>query len=414
MDAVRRSPVLTAEFALLLVATLAIFASFGMLVLALPLYVRDALGGSDLGVGVAMGVASLGAIVGGPAAGRIADRRGRRVIVLVGAAAMATSYALLSLGPPLELIVPLRAVTGFAEAAFVVAAYTMATDLAPTTRQGEAMSLITASAYGGLAIGPIGANFILGDGRFALVWVVAVAITLAGGLAAWRLRESRPHTDDEASRSWLPPRAALLPGFVLLLALVGFGGFNAFVALYARDIGFERPGVVFLVFASVVFALRVLGRTLPDRLGAGTAASTACVLIAAGLVLVAAWPSRPGLLVGTAVFAGGQALAYPAIALLATARSTLAERSAAVGAVIAFVDVALAAGAFVLGIAADAWSYRAVFAAGALSAVAGLVLLWWMRTTESGFAGRDRAAELERVKAIPSELRGATRCRRGS
>ena len=392
MDTLTRSRVLTGEFALLLAATLAIFASFGMLVLALPLYVRDVLGASDLGVGLAMGAASLGAIVGGPAAGRIADRRGRRVIVIVGAAAMALSYGVLSLGPPLEVIVPLRAVTGFAEAAFVVAGYTMATDLAPTTRQGEAMSLITASAYGGLAAGPIAANFILGDGRFAFVWLAAAALTLAGGVAASRLRESRPHTDDEPSKSWLPPRVALLPGFVLLLALLGFGGFNAFVALYARELGFARPGVVFLVFAGVVFALRVLGRTLPDRLGAGAAASTACALIAAGLVVVAAWPSQPGLLLGTAVFAGGQALAYPAIALLATARSTLAERSAAVGAVIAFVDVALAAGAFVLGIAADTWSYRAVFAAGALSAAAGLVLLWWMSTTESGLARPDHAA----------------------
>ena len=388
------SRVLTGEFVRLLAATLAIFASFGMLVLALPLYVRDELGASDLGVGLAIGVASIGAIVGGVAAGRIADRHGRRLMVIAGAGAMAFSYAVLALGPPLEVIVPLRAVVGVAEAGFVVAGYTMATDLAPPARQGEAMSLITASAYGGLAIGPLGANLILGDGRFAFVWIAAAAFALVGALVATRLRETRPEADVEASRSWLPPRAALLPGLVLLFALLGFGGFNAFVALYAREIGFERPGVVFLVFAAVVFMLRVVGRTLPDRLGAGAAASTACVLVAAGLVIAAAWSSQVGLLVGTAIFAGGQSLAYPAIALLATARATLAERSAAMGAVIAFVDVALAAGAFLLGIAAHAWGYRAVFLAGAISAAAGLVLLWWMSTTATGFAGRDRTAEL--------------------
>jgi predicted MFS family arabinose efflux permease len=76
-----------------------------------------------------------------------------------------------------------------------------------------------------------------------------------------------------------------------------------------------------------------------------------------------------------AIFAVGQAFAYPAIALLATARATVVERSAALGAVIAFVDVALASGAFLLGIAADAWGYRAVFVAGAASALAGLGLL---------------------------------------
>jgi predicted MFS family arabinose efflux permease len=161
----------------------------------------------------------------------------------------------------------------------------------------------------------------------------------------------------------------------LLLALIGFGGFNAFAVLYARDIGLERPGLVFVVFAGVVIAVRVVGRTLPDRLGAHVAASVACTAVAAGLVLVALWPSAAGLLVGTAIFALGQAFAYPAIALLATARATPAERSAALAAVIAFVDVALASGALVLGVAADVWGYRAVFAAGAASAVGGLVLL---------------------------------------
>jgi predicted MFS family arabinose efflux permease len=97
--------------------------------------------------------------------------------------------------------------------------------------------------------------------------------------------------------------------------------------------------------------------------------------VACGLVIVAAWQSVAGVLVGTAVFAVGQALAYPAVALLAMTRAAPSERSAAVAAVIAFVDVALLSGAFVLGFAADAAGYDAVFWLGAVSAAGGLVLL---------------------------------------
>jgi len=174
---------------------------------------------------------------------------------------------------------------------------------------------------------------------------------------------------------WLPPRSALLPGLVLLLALLGFGGFNAFAVLHAREVGVERPGLVFLVFGGVVILVRLFGRTLPDRLGARAAASTACAAVMCGLVIVAAWQSQTGLFIGTAVFAVGQAFAYPAIALLAMSRSTAIERSAALGAVIAFVDVALVSGAFLLGIAAEFAGYGAVFASGAVSAAGGLVLL---------------------------------------
>ena len=365
----------TREFAVVVAAAFAVFASFGAVVLALPLYVRDELGGSDLAVGVAIGIASIGAIVAGPMAGRVADRRGRRVVAIAGAAVMTAGYVGLALEPSLAGVVPIRALAGAAEAVFVVAAYTIVADLAPDARQGEAMSLVTAASYSGLAVGPIAANLVVDRSGYPLVWMLAAALVVVAAVAILALPETRPAGEGDAPRGFLPPRSALLPGLILLLALIGFGGFNAFAALYARDVGLSRPGLVFLVFAGVVIAVRLVGRTLPDRLGARVAASVACTAVAGGLVVVAVWHSEVGLLVGTAVFAVGQAFAYPAIALLATARSTPRERSAALAAVIAFVDVALASGALVLGVFADLWGYRAVFAAGAVAAIAGLVVL---------------------------------------
>jgi len=365
---------LTRPFVLAMAATTAAFATFGVLILALPLYVRDELGRSDLAVGLAVGAASIGAIVAGPPAGRIADRRGRRVVMLGGAAVMALGYLALALAPPLGAIIPIRAVAGAAEAAFVVASFTVAADLAPEGRTGEAVSLITAVAYVGLALGPLAGDFIVSSVGYPLVWTLAALLVTTAGVAAIALPDTR-REQEEAPHGWLPPRAALLPGLVLLLALLGFGGFNAFVALHAREVGLERPGLVFLVFAGIVVVARVFGRTLPDRLGARVAASSACLAVICGLLVLAAWQSVPGLLIGTAIFAAGQAFAYPAVALLASARAPVSEQSATFGAVIAFVDVALLSGALVLSIAAEASGYGAVFVAGAVSAALGLVLL---------------------------------------
>src|SRR5687768_16880835 len=97
METAVRSRVLTREFAIVFAATFAVFATFGAVILALPLYVRDELGASDLGVGVAIGVASIGAIVAGPMSGRVADRRGRRVVALASAAVMTAGYVALAL-----------------------------------------------------------------------------------------------------------------------------------------------------------------------------------------------------------------------------------------------------------------------------------------------------------------------------
>jgi predicted MFS family arabinose efflux permease len=201
------------------------------------------------------------------------------------------------------------------------------------------------------------------------------ALLVAASLVLGALAPETRHAHDEEHAGWLPPRRALMPGVVLLLAILGFGGFNAFVVLYARDLGVARPGLVFVVFGLVVILVRLVGRRIPDRLGPRLAASIACAAVAAGFVIVAAWESGAGLFLGTAVFAGGQALAYPALVLLAMGRTPEHERSAAVGAVAAFIDVALATGGLVLGLVADAFDYRAVFVVGAVSALAGLVLL---------------------------------------
>ena len=374
-QAVVRERVVTRPFLLVLAATGAVFASFGILVIALPLYIRDELGRSDFGVGSAVGAASIGAILAGPVTGRLADRWGRRVFLFGGVLLMLGGYLVLALQPPFAAVVAVRAVAGAGEAVFVVAAFTMAADLTPAGRHGEAMSLVTTGSYLGLALGPIAGDLAVDHAGYTLAWILAAGAVGIAGAVSLVVTETRPLHEEEPSRALLPPRSALVPGLVLLLALLGFGGFNAFAVLHAREVGLGRPGLVFLVFAAVVVLVRLFGRTLPDRLGPRVAASTACAAVAVGLVIVAAWQSVPGVLVGTAVFAVGQGFAYPAVALLAMTRSSLAERSAAVAAVIAFVDVALLSGAFLLGFAADAYGYGAVFLFGAASAAAGLAVL---------------------------------------
>jgi predicted MFS family arabinose efflux permease len=387
------APLVGRSFGLLVAATFAVFATFGFLFVALPLFTRDVLGGSDAAVGLAVGAASLGAIVAGPPSGRLSDRLGRRPLAFAGAAVMAAGYLVLALEPSFGVVVPVRILVGAAEAAFVVAVFTMAVDLAPAGRQGEAMSLVTVGSYAGLALGPPAAEAILGDDRFPLVWVVAAALVAASVVFVALVPETR-RAHDEEHGGWLPPRRALMPGVVLFLAVLGFGGFNAFAVLYAREIGVERPGLVFVVFGAVVICVRLFGRRLPDRLGPRLAASIACASVTAGFVIVAAWESAPGLFLGTAVFAAGQALAYPALVLLAMGRTREHERSAAVGAVAAFIDVALATGGLVLGLVADAFDYRAVFLVGAVSALAGLALLQEV--------GRERDAIPDPPNRIPA------------
>ena len=373
---------ITGPFVRVWLGTFAAFASFGFVLVVLPLYSADELGRGSLGVGIAMGAASITAVLGGPPVGRIADRRGRRLMIVIGAVVMVGCYVALALGPSLPLVVLIRLIAGAGEAAFAIAVLTVAADLAPAERRGEAMSLVTTASYLGLTVGPVAADFILGESRYALAWLVAAGLVVLGGAVVIPLGDTRPAAAHEAPGGWLPPRTALFPGLLVLLALLGFGGFVAFAALYARELGIERPGLIFALFGGIIVLVRSFGRKLPDRLGGRRTLALCFVNLAVGLATIGAWQTETGLLVGTAIFAVGQALSYPAAVLLAMETSSEAERSAVVGGVTAFVDVALGVGAFTLGAVAAVTGYAGAFLVSSVVALSGLAFVAPLRRAD--------------------------------
>ncbi len=370
---------LTGAFLRVWLATLGAFATFGMLVLALPLYVKDQLDYGSVGVGLAVGAASITSVVFSIVSGRLGDRHGRRPLLVVGGLVMFGCYLALALLPGLAGVVGIRLVAGAAEATFVVALYTSVMDMAPEERRGEAVSLVTLASYLGLTFGPVAADLLRGSDRYPLVWLVTAALVLTATALVATLHETRPETEEPLSRSWLPPRGALRPGLLVLLGLLGFGGFVAFGAIYARDLGIERPGLLFALFGGVISLVRFFGRRLPDALGAIRTLELSFVCLAAGLALIGAWQTTTGLIVGTVVFAVGQAMTYPSAVLLAVQSTSAVERSAVVGSVGAAVDVALGVGALTLGAVAKFWGYGGAFLVASAVALSGLAALWPMR-----------------------------------
>jgi MFS family permease len=376
------SRLLSRDFVRVWVATLGAFASFGMVVLALPLYAKDELGRGSAGIGIAMGAASVTSIAFSTLSGRFADRRGRRPLLLAGGAVMVACYLALALTPELAGVIGIRLIAGAAEATFVVGAYTVIADIAPESRRGEAMSLVTLASYLGLTIGPVLADLVLGDGRFTAVWLVTAGLVVVSLAMLVTFRETKPQVDLAASPGWLPPRGALVPGLLVLVGLLGFGGFVTFAALYARDLGIDRPGLVFALFGGVICLVRAFGRKLPDALGARRTLVLSFLTLATGLAMIGGWQSTTGLLVGTVVFAAGQALTYPSAVLLAMEATSAAERSATVGTVGAFVDVAIGFGAFTLGGVAAVSGYGGAFLVASLVALSGLLVLMPLRHSE--------------------------------
>jgi MFS family permease len=142
-----RDRVLTPAFLLVAAATLFAFLAIGVVLPVLPRYTEGPLGTGSVGVGLAVGAASLTALLAQPPAGRLGDLRGRRPLMIGGGALMVVGAAGLVAAEHIAPVVGLRLLTGIGEALFLVGGISVVNDLAPEHRRGEAVSLYTIASY---------------------------------------------------------------------------------------------------------------------------------------------------------------------------------------------------------------------------------------------------------------------------
>ena len=368
--------ILTKPFVLTMLAEFALCMSVGMLLAVVPVYADDELGVGSFGVAVAVAAVSPMVLVCQPLAGRYADRNGRRILVVAGGMLAAITVAAYVVANSLALLVLLRLLTGTGEAMALVGAATIVTDLAPEHRRGEALSVFSLGLWGGLALGPLLGELVLGDTRYDAVWLLAAVCCLAAGLIGLALPETAPsRAPDLVSEARLVHPAAIGPGLVLSFTVLGFAGLGTFGALYARDLGLDGAGSVFLVFSAVVVATRVLARQVPDRLGPKRTSRFALCLISLGLFTIGLWNVPAGLFAGTVVVAFGHALAFPSLMTLAVNAGPASERSSIVGTFSAFTELGFLVGALSLGAVASAAGYDGVFVVCAFGPLLGVLVL---------------------------------------
>lgn len=365
------------------VAFLAIFASvlccflaIGAVLPILPRYVKGPLASGDLAVGIVVGAFAFTAVVGRPIGGRLADSRGRRLIVVAGLVLSALGGAMYFLPLDVPGLVLARLVLGVGDGWVFTAGATWIVDLAPPARRGQAIGIFGLAIWGGLAVGPVLGEGLYSAGGYDAVWGFAAIAPLAGALIARRIPDPfvpRPPAP-RGERPALVPREVRLPGLALALANVGYGAVAGFLVLHLADRGIGHGAAAFAAFAgAVVFARLALGG-LPDRLGPQVTAFGAFLAETIGLVLIGAAHTWVVAGLGAVVMGLGFSLLFPSLALIVMDRVGEESRGTAMGAFTAFFDVGVGLGAPLAGGVAALAGYPTAFYVAAGCALAGAAL----------------------------------------
>jgi MFS family permease len=367
---------ITPPFVVVTLATFAFFSFVGMVVTVLPRFIEHRLGGDGLAIGLNLAVFSMAAIAARPAIGRIGDRLGRRVLMvggslLAGAAVFSTGFV-----SSIATLLPLRALSGVGEAALFVGAATLISDLAPPHRRAEGASYFSLAVFGGLGLGPVVGEALLGGGHYRAVFLAA-AVCCATAAAIAVAAPNRVAGVAQAPADQRPPlyhRAAFRPGLVLACGIAAFSAFSAFLPTHAEAIGMPASGP-FVVYSVLCLLLRLVAARLPERVGLGNAVSSALVLLASGLLLLTVLDHPGGVYAGTVVLSLGIALMYPSLMAFTVNSVSEEERSRALATFTMFFEVGLVAGGLLLGPVVRWTSERGAFAGGAVLALVGLWVL---------------------------------------
>jgi predicted MFS family arabinose efflux permease len=245
-----------------------------------------------------------------------------------------------------------RLLVGAGEGALMAASVLWLLRNAGPARRGRALGHIGLANYAGLAAGPLLAEALGGDpGR---VFAAAGVLPLVAGALVLGLRAPAAAAPPVPAGGASLVRATLRPGVGLALVNVGYVAVIAFGAMVGREHEAAAAGLVVPVFAATVIAARLLGAGVPDAAGPVATLRACAVAEGAGLVALALVHGSAPVLVAVVVLAAGQALAVPALGMLALARVAPERHGAAAGLFFSWFDAGVGLGGPLVGALARA------------------------------------------------------------
>jgi MFS family permease/anti-sigma regulatory factor (Ser/Thr protein kinase) len=354
------------------------YLAIGLPLPVLPLFVRDRLGFSNLIVGLVVGIQFLATVLTRGYAGRVIDHQGgkRSALQGVGVCALAgllySTAAMPSLSPRISLAVLIlgRLIAGFGEGQFVTGCVSWSIASVGPKRAGESMSWTGIAMFAALAIGaPVGMALYRAYGLEIAMVSCIVAPIIAAMIAI-------------GVTSYATPAGKRLPfyrvigqiwreGLGLMLQGVGLSGLTAFASLYFAAHAWNHAGLVMTAFGVGFIFVRVALGSLPDRIGGYRVALWSFLTEAIGQMMVWFAPNEIVALTGALVTGLGCALVFPALGVEALKRVLPANRGSAMGAFVAFLDIAYGFAGPAAGLTASRFGYAAVYLLGAASALLG-------------------------------------------
>ncbi|MBD1885829.1 MFS transporter [Microcoleus vaginatus] len=379
----------------LFTAGLLFWSSLASLLPTLPLYVQF-VGGTKQQIGFVMGAFAIGLLLSRPQLGKIADSRGRKQVLLLGASVAAIAPLGYLLAQSIPLLLLIRVFHGISIAAFTTAYSALVTDLSPPGKRGELIGYMSLVNPIGLAVGPAIGGFVQAWVGYTPLFAMSAAFAAMAVFFTCKIAEpnfedltlSDSLSDDKNSQKYWEmlwnPRVRI-PALVLLVVGLVFGTLSTFMPLFLQETKANlNPGLFYSTAAIASFGIRLLTGRASDKYGRGLFISGGLICYAVSMLLLYFANNSSAFLIAALVegCAGGTVL--PMMVTLMSDRCEPYERGRLFSLCIGGFDLGIAVAGPTLGFVAEQVGYRNMF--GFAAGLAGLALLVFITQSSKGLS----------------------------
>jgi MFS family permease len=372
-------PLFTARFFTMCGFTFTVFLSLFQLLPTAPFRILD-LGGSKAVAGLFLGMLTYASALSAPITGALADRIGKRRMLLVTSVAICGFSLAYAASRSYWVPLVLAFFHGLFWSGLLSASSAYMTEVIPESRRAEGIGYWGMATMLATAVSPGVGLWMYGHG-WAWLCLGTAFLNVVMAAIAWRLpadttvaaRLSRDRLIGGSLVEWRVVAVA----FALFLCSFGYGGIMSFVAVRCDELGIAPRSIFFMSFATTVFVTRIFSGRLADQVGHRRFLLPCLGLVTVGLALTAAAQTRTELVVAASVFGLGFGNQYPAFVGHVMKFVDPARRGAAFGGILAAFDTGVGTGSIGVGALAERFGFAPAFGiAAGLSAFSIPYFVW--------------------------------------